>query len=99
MSCLTDATDGEAFLMIGPDEISIANSQQSTSSRNNFKGVIKDIAQARLGIEVTVNIGCDLVIVISSEARKSLHLEIGKEVWISFKASSCKIYKSDMVGT
>ncbi len=93
--CLTDVSDGDGFLMIGPDEINISNVQLATSSRNHFKGVIKDIAQARLGIEVTVDIGCDVIIVISSEARKSLDLVIGKEVWISFKASSCRIYKSD----
>jgi molybdate/tungstate transport system ATP-binding protein len=94
ISCLTDAPDGEAFLMIGPEEISIANSRQSTSNRNQFEGVIRDIAQARLGIEVSIDIGCDLVVVISSEARKSLALEIGKDVCLSFKASSCKIYAS-----
>jgi len=93
--CLTDVDDGEAYLMIGPDEISLANSRQSTSNRNHFQGVIKDIAQARIGMEVTVSIGCDLVVTISSEARKSLALEIGKNVWVSFKASSCKIYRSD----
>ena len=92
--CLTDAPDGDAFLMIGPDEISIANARQVTSNRNQFKGTIKDIAQARLGCEVTVDIGCDLVVTISSEARKSLKLEIGGKTWVSFKASSCKIYRS-----
>jgi molybdopterin-binding protein len=93
--CLTDASDGEAFLMIGPDEISLANSEQAVSNRNNFRGTVKDIAHARLGLEVSVDIGCDLVVIVSSEARKSLSLEIGKEVWVSFKASSCKIYRSN----
>jgi len=93
--CLTDVADGEAFLMIGPEEISVSNSQLSTSSRNHFKGVIKDIAQARLGIEASIDAGCEFVVTVTSEARKSLGLEIGNEVWISFKASSCKIYRSD----
>ena len=95
VSCLTDAVDGEGFLMIGPDEITIANAEQPSSSRNHFKGVIKDLAQARLGFEVTVDIGCELIAIITSESRKSLDLEIGKEVWVSFKASSCKIYRAD----
>jgi molybdopterin-binding protein len=95
ISCLTDASDGEAFLMIGPDEISLANSEQAVSNRNNFRGTVKDIAHARLGLEVSVDIGCDLVVIVSSEARKSLSLEIGREVWVSFKASSCKIYRSN----
>lgn len=94
MYCLTDAADGEAFLMIGPDEITIATSQQSGSSRNQFKGTVNDIAHARLGVEVSVDIGCDLIVLISSESRQSLGLEIGKDVWVSFKASSCRVYKA-----
>ncbi|MFH0988923.1 MAG: ATP-binding cassette domain-containing protein [bacterium] len=90
--CLTEISDGEAFLTIRPDEISIANRKERSSSRNHFKGTITDIAQAALGLELTIDIGIELVIMISSDARRALHLEIGKAVWISFKASSCKVY-------
>jgi molybdate/tungstate transport system ATP-binding protein len=90
---LTDAEDGEAFLMISPEEISISNMVEVSSSRNHFKGIITDIAPARIGIDVTVNIGLDLISVISSDSLKELDLKIGKEVWINFKASSCRIYK------
>jgi len=90
--CLTDVEDGEAFLMIQPDEISISNQVEIGSARNHFKGKITDIAPAKLGLEIYVDIGCEMVALISSDARKSIGLEIGKEVWINFKASSCKIY-------
>ncbi len=90
--CLTDVEDGEAFLMIQPDEISISNQVETGSTRNHFVGKITDIAPAKLGMDIYVDIGCEMVVQISSDARKSLRLEIGKEVWINFKASSCKIY-------
>lgn len=90
--CLTDVEDGEAFLMIQPDEISISNQVETGSTRNHFKGKITDIAPAKLGLDIYVDIGCEMVNQISSDARNSLELEIGKEVWINFKASSCKIY-------
>jgi len=90
---LTDIDDGEAFLMISPDEISISNKTQETSSRNHFKGRITDIAPARIGVDITVNIGLDVIAVISASSLVELDLKIGKEVWINFKASSCKIYK------
>lgn len=89
---LTDAADGEAFLLIQPEEISISDSVESGSARNHFKGKITDIARAKIGIEVTVDVGCELISLISSEAMNSLELKIGKEVWVNFKASSCKIY-------
>lgn len=90
---LTDLEEGEAFLMISPDEISISNKSEESSSRNHFKGIIKDIAPARVGIDVTVDIGLDIISVISADSLNELKLEVGKEVWINFKASSCKIYK------
>jgi molybdopterin-binding protein len=90
--CLTDVPEGDAFLMIRPDEISISNAVEASSSRNKFKGVITDIIPAKLGLEVTVDVGVEMVVMISSDALKSLKFEIGKDVWISFKASSCRIY-------
>ncbi len=90
---LTDIEDGEAFLMVNPDEITISNKTDESSSRNHFKGFITDIAPARIGMDVTVNIGFDIISVISASSLEKLDLKIGKEVWINFKASSCKIYK------
>ncbi|MCX6169180.1 MAG: ABC transporter ATP-binding protein [Ignavibacteriales bacterium] len=89
---LTDTADGDAFLLIKPEEINISNSVERGSARNHFKGKITDIARAKIGIEVTIDIGCELISLISSEAMNSLELKIGKEVWINFKASACKIY-------
>jgi molybdopterin-binding protein len=94
IQCLTEVADGDAFLMIRPDEIMVTMTEDAVSScRNRFPGRIVDIAPARLGIEVTADIGVELVIMISSDALKSLHLEIGKQVWICFKASSCRVYE------
>lgn len=90
---LTDVEEGEAFMMVSPEEISISEKAEASSSRNHFEGVITDIAPARIGIDVTINIGFDLISVISSDSLKELNLSVGKEVWINFKASSCKIYK------
>ena len=90
--CLTDAEDGEAFLMIQSNEIAISNKVDEGSSRNHFNGKVIDIAPAKLGFEVTVDIGRKIVATISGDSVKSLELEIGKDVYVNFKASSCKIY-------
>ena len=90
--CLTAVPDGAAYLIVRPDEISIANSLEGSSSRNHFQGRIVDIAAARLGVEVTVDVGIAMVATISADALCALQLEIGREVWVSFKASSCRVY-------
>jgi molybdopterin-binding protein len=90
--CLTDVADGDAHLVIRPDEITIANVLEASSSRNRFAGRITDIAPAKIGIEVSVDIGVEMVATISRDSVQALQLDIGREVWISFKAASCKVY-------
>jgi molybdopterin-binding protein len=90
--CLTDVADGEAHLIIRSDEITVANAPEAGSSRNRFRGRIADIAPAKLGLEVSVDVGVEMVATISRHAAQALQLEIGKDVWIAFKAASCKIY-------
>lgn len=91
--CLTDLHDGEAFLIISSNDISISNQQEFSSNRNNFSGVITDISKAKIGYEIIVDLGYKFVVSISKESIESLKLSIGKEVWISFKATACKIYR------
>lgn len=91
--CLTDVEDGEVFLTIQPEEISISTESEKGSSRNHFKGKIIDVAPAKVGFEIIVNIGTELIALVSGDSKNELQLEIGKEVWVNFKASSCKIYK------
>lgn len=90
---LTDLDDGEAYLTVQPGDINISLIKESGSSRNHFNGIIKDIITCKVGLEIVIDAGGVFIASISKEAVKELNLEIGKEVWISFKASSCKIYK------
>ena len=78
--------------MIRAVEITLSITENAASScRNRFPGRIVDIAPARLGVEVTADIGVELVVIISLDAANDLRLELGQEAWIYFKASSCRI--------
>jgi molybdopterin-binding protein len=79
--------------MISPEEITISRAHSVSSSRNQFPGKIVDIARARLGCEIAVDIGIEMVAKVSADALQSLGLAVGQEVWLSFKASSCRIYQ------
>ncbi len=95
ISALTDVEDGEAFLTVKPEEIVVSIELQSSSIRNQFKGRITDTIQARLGVELHIDIGVDIVAMVTAESKKSLGFDLGKSVWVNFKASSCKLYKSE----
>jgi molybdopterin-binding protein len=89
---LTDTPPGEAHLMIRPDDIVVSNSPVEESSRNQFPATISDIVPARLGLEVRVDVGLELVATLSSDAAKALGLAVGGKVWVHFKASACRVY-------
>ena len=83
---------GESYLMIAPENITISSAETSDSSVNHFRGVIVDIAPATIGVEVTIDIGINLIALITKESLKKLNLEVGKNAVVNFKATACKIY-------
>ena len=87
---MTEEKQGEGFLLIPAENITISDKYNESSSRNIFKGKIIDAFPAKLGIEVVVDIGVKITSIISKESLGKLALEKNKEIWISFKASSAK---------
>jgi molybdate/tungstate transport system ATP-binding protein len=92
ISVYTDHSPGFGHVCIGSDEIVISNSKPSSSARNIFKGVIKDISNTRSGTEVLVNIGREMTVLITPESLVSMNLSYGSMVWIEFKATAAKFF-------
>ena len=61
-----------------------------SSSQNVFSGNVIDIYPQRHGVEVVVNIGVNIYSLVSMESIEKLGIEIGSEVWVTFKASSVR---------
>jgi len=89
---LTNATSGEGYFILRSEDIIISRTQSKTSALNSFKGIIIDIAPARLGIEITVDIGIRIAALITKESYLNLDLKYGDNVWLNFKASAGKIF-------
>ena len=89
---LTNSDESSGFLMIRSEDISISLLKPKSSALNNFKGKITDIAPARPGIEVTVDIGIELTALITKKSLDTLKLHTGKKIWINFKASAGKFF-------
>ncbi len=87
---LTDASPGPGSLIVRSEDITVSLSRNDTSAQNTFRGMIKDIAPARLGVEITVDIGVEATAWITNESFHRLQLQIGSEVWASFKASAAR---------
>lgn len=90
---LSDEPAGEGFVIVRAEDIILSRNITSSSAINNFKGVIRGIVPARLGIEVIVDIGVSLGVLITDESVTSLELGEGKIIWVSCKASALKFIR------
>ncbi|MHA1689515.1 MAG: ABC transporter ATP-binding protein [Promethearchaeota archaeon] len=85
--------EGELKVCIRPESIVISkNPQKDVSFRNNFKGEVKEIRD--LGNICHVFVQCRserFLIAITTNARKNLNLNVGSQVYISFKATDITI--------
>lgn len=93
--CINVATNteaGECYLMLGVENITISNKLTTNSAQNHFKGTVTDIAPAALGAEINVDIGVNIIALVTRESLKNLDIKTGKTVVVSFKATACKIF-------
>jgi molybdopterin-binding protein len=87
---VTNEKEGEGFVMIPGEEIIISNEKIESSAVNQWKGTIREIFMVPGAAEVLVDAGIPVYVKITRESRENMHLEPGKEVWLSFKASGVR---------
>ncbi len=81
----------KAILIISSTEIVLSQNIIQSSMQNCFKGTIKDIISFDKSIDVLVDIGIPIHATITNKSLQEMNLQIGKDIWIYFKASSVKI--------
>jgi len=85
--------EGKGYITFPENAVVISETPYSSSIQNTFKGTIIDLYPSRYGFEVVVNIGVKAFAILTGEAVQNLKLVIGKEIFISFKASSVRFIK------
>lgn len=89
---ISPADDTEpAGIIIDSNNIFLADSLVVSSARNNFKAKVVSVFQTRHHYEVEVDIGVKLWINITLQSFTDLDIKVGKEVFISFKASAVRL--------
>ncbi len=89
----TGSRQGPGFLAVQPESIVISKEASVTSERNRFKGIVASVLRAGATLEVEVD--CSGITFVSSLTRESveeLGIDTGKEVFVSFKASSVHLF-------
>lgn len=92
---LAVATDrvGPAILAVPPSDIILSREPVTSSARNVFTGRITRLAHPRPGlVQVTVDVGVELVAAVTEEAVRELGLVPGAQVTCAFKASAVRVF-------
>lgn len=84
-------SSGHGYLMIRSEDITISTENYQSSALNNLRGIIVEMSGSRNGLDVIVDIGVYLHVMVSRESVQNLCLAEGKSVWVHFKASATNI--------
>jgi molybdopterin-binding protein len=79
---------GTTTIHVKPEDIIVSEKRVTTSARNQFKGRIIGVEDQNGSVILKVDVGQVFVVHITRNTFKEMNLNIGKEVYISFKATS-----------
>jgi len=83
---------GPAYISIDAKDIVLSYEQFQSSARNTFSGkIIKIIEQNHL-VKLEVDVGLSLVTTITRESFQKMNLNLGRKVYLTFKASVVEVY-------
>jgi molybdate transport system regulatory protein len=84
----------KALVLISPEDIFIMIKPQESSVRNIFKGIIKGMELKNEMVRLNVDLGEISVFAdITEYSREQLDLNLGKEIYIGFKAAAAAVVK------
>ncbi|MCP4652721.1 MAG: ABC transporter ATP-binding protein [Candidatus Omnitrophica bacterium] len=82
---------GPVTIAVDPSDIILSKSELSSSALNSFSGTIVRLDQANGSLRVFVDIGVEFCALITHHSFYNMSLNIGKKVWLTFKANSIKV--------
>lgn len=83
----------EVCVCIRPEDITLAMSKPASSARNSFPAEIKLIASSGPLARVELGCGFPLVALITMRSAEEMGLQVGKDVYASFKATAAHIIR------
>lgn len=79
------------LIAIDPNDIVISRAPFASSARNHFRGHIAKVARDERGLLVTIDCGRPLVAHVTQHSYDEMGLNIGMEVWLTFKSSAIHV--------
>ncbi len=86
----SEASSGPGILVFRSEDLHVFRTREESNEQNCFKGTVVDLAPARLGAELIIDIGVKVAALVTSETVERLDVECGTKVWVSFEASAAQ---------
>jgi len=84
--------EGDVTVIIPPDDIILSREEVFSSARNCLRGKIIDIDEHESTVFLTVDVGLNMTVQITKRSRDKLDIGLENEVYVTFKASSVKVF-------
>lgn len=85
-------TPGESVtIAVDPKNVILSQTQLSSSALNTFEGAITKAEEIGGVLRVFVDIGVSLCAVLTRKSFVNMGLNVGKTVWVTFKANAVKV--------
>jgi len=83
--------EGKVTLSVRPEDMILSKSQIVSSARNTFKGEVTGISDFGDSVKLRISAGKDFVAQITKRSFEEMQLNIGSEVYLTFKATSVRV--------
>lgn len=85
--------EGDVYMSIRPEEITLSQSEVRTSALNEFNGEIKEIKDSGGILDLKIDAGEIFSVYMTQKSFTDMGLTIGSRVWLQFKASAVNIFE------
>ena len=86
----SQAVKNEGFILVRNEDIFLSGKEVDTSAVNNFKGVVMEIVPSVKGMELLIDIGIQIFVIITRDSLTHFDLKEGSSVWVHFKATAIR---------
>ncbi len=89
---LSESGPGPGNVIFRSEDVSVTRTRPPNGLQNSFMGVVVDLAPARLGVEVIVDIGVEIAAMVPVGSADKLEMNCGQKVWVSFRPAVPRFY-------
>lgn len=83
---------GDVYMSIRPEDITISIEKISSSARNMIKGRVKEIVDVMSLIHLVIDAGELFTVFMTRKSFNDMQINVGMHVWMNFKASAVHVF-------